>query len=146
LRAVASLLPIVLSQSDLRPAGAHHDAEQRAVVFPSLVDREAERFIERDALLQIVDRQAGNDAGDLQSLLSCCHDLPPARIVPTFFEYLQAPRSSLTACLFRIRSARTSVRCCVDPFHPGACTRPQPTYAGKASGPGTSGSRPTRPS
>src|SRR4029434_1353343 len=61
LLAVAPLLPIVLVQADLGPARAQHHAEQRPFLFPPLVDREAERLIKGDALLQIVDSQSGND-------------------------------------------------------------------------------------
>jgi hypothetical protein len=39
----APLLPIVLVQADLGPARAQHDAEQRPVLLPPLVDPEAER-------------------------------------------------------------------------------------------------------
>src|SRR5215213_6774058 len=71
---IASLLPIVLIQTDLAPAGAHHHAEQLPIVFPPFVDHEAERFIEGDALLQIVNGEAGHDRADLQSSLRCRHN------------------------------------------------------------------------
>src|ERR1700704_2424694 len=74
LLAVAPLLPIVLVQADLALARAQHHAEQRPFLFPPLVDREAERLVKGDALLQIVDSQGGNDSADLHSFLRCRHD------------------------------------------------------------------------
>src|SRR5918996_2301359 len=71
LLAVASLLPIVLVQADLRLARAQHHAEQHPFVFPSFVDRETERFVKGNALLQIVDGDGWNDRADLHSFLRC---------------------------------------------------------------------------
>src|SRR5688572_33014321 len=62
---VVPLLPIVLTQADLARARPQRHAEQRPVLFPPLVDREAEGLVKGDALLQIVDRKAGNDRVDL---------------------------------------------------------------------------------
>jgi hypothetical protein len=60
-----SRLPVVLVQTNLVLAGAQHHTEQRPVFFPPLVDREAERFVKGDALLQIVDGEDGNEGADL---------------------------------------------------------------------------------
>src|SRR4029453_2232009 len=43
-------------------------------VCSSDLDREAERLVKGDALLQIVDSQGGNDRADLHSFLRCRHD------------------------------------------------------------------------
>ena len=71
---VTPLLPIILAQTELVLAGA---SSLRAVsaVFPPLIDGEAERFVESDALLQIVHGEHKNDGADLQSFLSCGHVL-----------------------------------------------------------------------
>ncbi len=58
-----NLLPV--EGHNLILAGAQHHSEQFPVIFPSLIDGEAERFVEGEALLQIVHGNAGDDGADL---------------------------------------------------------------------------------
>jgi hypothetical protein len=84
-----------LAQADLALAGTQHHAEKRAVLFPPLLDREAERFVKRDALLQIVDGETGNDRANLQTFLRCCHDT--LLVVPSNSHASDPPRGCVSA-------------------------------------------------
>src|SRR5262245_2584625 len=79
LLAVTSFLPVILIQADKGVASAHHHAEQRAAVLPSLLDSKAQCLEEGDALLKVVDRQARRELLHLQRRLGCCRHVPASR-------------------------------------------------------------------